>query len=107
MDWRYEILKRLPVDDVVFRQLWVILEDEIMETAKHYDIDAVLAKGIMRECTIIPGMTVDVFGHAVGFLKDSYEKEHMETFMACVKNSITHAGIYVSNVKPYADNPEM
>lgn len=107
MDWRYEILKRLPVDDVVFRQLWIILEDKIMEIAKHYDIDAGIAKGIMRECTVIPGMTIEIFGHVVKYLKYSYEKEYMETFKECVENSIVRADIYVSCVKSYVENQEM
>lgn len=45
-------------------------------------------------------MTLEVLGHTVGFLEYSYEKEHMETFKACVKNSILYAGICVTNVKP-------
>lgn len=100
MGFHYDILKQLPVTDNVFEQAWLLQSDIVMKTAKKYDISEEVAKGVMKECVVIPGMTLEVLGHTVAFLEHSYEKEHMETFKACVKNSILCAGIYVANVKP-------
>lgn len=100
MGFHYDILKQLPVTDNVFEQAWLLQSDIVMKTAEKYDLTEEVAKGVMKECVVIPGMTIEIFGHTVGFLEYSYEKEHLETFKACVKNSILYAGIYVANVKP-------
>lgn len=100
MGFHYDVLAQLPVTDFVFEQAWLLQSDIVMKTADKYDISEEVAKGVMKECVVIPGMTIEIFGHAVGFLEHSYEKEHMETFKACVKNSILCASIYVANVKP-------
>lgn len=100
MGFNYDILKQLPVTDNIFEQVWLLQGNIVMKTAEKYDLTEEVAKGVMKECVVIPGMTIEIFGHTVGFLEFSYEKEHMETFKACVKSSILYAGIYVANVKP-------
>ena len=100
MGFHYDILKQLPVTDNVFEQVWLVQSDIIMKTAEKYNLTEEVAKDVMKECVVIPGMTIEILGHTVGFLEYTYEKEHKETFKACVKTSILYAGIYVTNVKP-------